>query len=91
MIVGVRADREFKVLRDWNESRIHFISLKESFQWQSLFTGLDYWIGILDSPLTPKIAHKRLNLGFYTLVGRVLLNAVSSLTYFSTSNAGTYA
>ena len=67
----------------------------KGLEWgQSLFTGLDHWTGILDLPLTPTVAHKRLNLAFYSLVGRVLLNAVSSLTYFNTlvaSTAGAYA
>ena len=34
-------------------------------------TGLDYWTGILDSPLTPKIAYKRLHLAPYSLVGQM--------------------
>ena len=34
-------------------------------------TGLDYWTGILASPLTPKIAYKRLHLTTYSLVGWV--------------------
>ena len=38
---------------------------------QSLFSGLDHWTGILDSPLTPKIAYKRLHLAPYSLVGQV--------------------
>ena len=45
------------------------------YQGQSLFTGLDHWTGLLDwnTGLTfdPKIAHKRLHLAPYSLVGRV--------------------
>ena len=51
-----------------NLKYVHVTGSLYSVDWT---TGLDYWTGILDSPLTPKIAYKRLHLAPYSLVGRV--------------------
>ena len=45
----------------------HDCDIKYTIEWQSLFTGLDYWNWILDS----KRVHMKLNLACYSLVGQL--------------------